>query len=433
MRANTAVSAAVAAVATYFAAATFPCPPLLTPKRIQQLAVGANASDARAVVLAQGWSWRRSLARELGVGQAYDADGHVTSCAADAAEDALVYHGHESSPTPQWHWPSEKPGHERVVSLQRGFGNVTMLTLSAAPPLFLVRGLLTTAEADVLAAIAEPALRAARVRMAPGGSLQPDERRTGETAWLHGAGNDPRREVAEATRLQQRVLRLLRMHSAGGGGGGGGGGGEAGHASSSSIAAALEAEAAAASAGRVEPVQVEAFGVGHSYEPHVDYQGQPTAAVGARAHDATRQPPHGSNRLATVRVWLSDAADGEGGHEVFPFARAAAEGGDRDSDGGSDGGGGGGGGGGGECALVGCVEEAGAPGAPPCDFPAGEGLSQRRGLMARPRKGDALVWYSQTADGQLDGRTRHGTCPVLAGGRQLAATVWVWNRRVLYG
>lgn len=410
------VAAAVAAVATYFAAATFPCPPLPTSKRIQRLAIGANASDAQAVVLAQGWSWRRSLAIELGVGQAYNSDGRLLNCAADVAEDDLVYHGPESMPTPQWHWPSEEPGHERVVSL-RGPDNVTLLTLSSAPPLFLVRGLLTAAEADVLVAIAEPALREARIRMAPGGSLQSDERRTGETAWLHGAGNDPRREVAEATRLQQRVLRLLRMQSVGGGGGSGS---EAGH-SSGSGGAAPAVEAAAAAAGRVEPVHIEAFSVGHSYEPHVDYQGQPTAAVGARAHDATRQPPLGSNRLATVRAWLSDAADGDGGHEVFPFARAG------------EGAGGGGGDGGRECALVGCVEEAGAPGAPPCDFPAGEGFSQRRGLMARPKKGDALVWYSQTADGLLDGRTRHGTCPVLAGGRQLAATVWVWNRRVLYG
>ena len=50
----------------------------------------------------------------------------------------------------------------------------------------------------------------------------------------------------------------------------------------------------------------------------------------------------------------------------------------------------------------------------------------------RPRRGDALVWYGQTPSGELDGRTRHGGCPVAAGRQKDAANVWVWNDQVIY-
>ena len=51
--------------------------------------------------------------------------------------------------------------------------------------------------------------------------------------------------------------------------------------------------------------------------------------------------------------------------------------------------------------------------------------------MVAPRRGDALLFYSQTPDGALDGRTRHGACPVLAG-TKAAANVWAWNREAIY-
>jgi hypothetical protein len=52
--------------------------------------------------------------------------------------------------------------------------------------------------------------------------------------------------------------------------------------------------------------------------------------------------------------------------------------------------------------------------------------------MVTPRAGNALLWYPQRPDGQLDGRTRRGLCPVLRG-RQATATVFAWNKPVLYG
>ena len=37
----------------------------------------------------------------------------------------------------------------------------------------------------------------------------------------------------------------------------------------------------------------------------------------------------------------------------------------------------------------------------------------------------------QRPDGTLDGRTRHGSCPVLAGTKTVA-NVWAWNREAIY-
>lgn len=43
-----------------------------------------------------------------------------------------------------------------------------------------------------------------------------------------------------------------------------------------------------------------------------------------------------------------------------------------------------------------------------------------------PRRGDAILFYSQRPDGQLDEASLHGACPVLAG-TKWAANLWVWN------
>jgi len=50
------------------------------------------------------------------------------------------------------------------------------------------------------------------------------------------------------------------------------------------------------------------------------------------------------------------------------------------------------------------------------------------GLVVKPSKGDALLFYSQTPIGKLDPTSYHGGCPVLEG-QKWAANVWVWNRK----
>lgn len=43
-----------------------------------------------------------------------------------------------------------------------------------------------------------------------------------------------------------------------------------------------------------------------------------------------------------------------------------------------------------------------------------------------PRRGDAILFYSQTPEGALDPASLHGACPVLEG-TKWAANLWVWN------
>lgn len=49
------------------------------------------------------------------------------------------------------------------------------------------------------------------------------------------------------------------------------------------------------------------------------------------------------------------------------------------------------------------------------------------GVSVYPRRGEALLFYSQHADGKLDPASLHGGCPVLSG-EKWAANLWVWNR-----
>merc|ERR1712194_939616 len=43
-----------------------------------------------------------------------------------------------------------------------------------------------------------------------------------------------------------------------------------------------------------------------------------------------------------------------------------------------------------------------------------------------PRRGDAILFYSQRPDGQLDVNSLHGACPVLKEAKW-GANLWVWN------
>ncbi len=49
------------------------------------------------------------------------------------------------------------------------------------------------------------------------------------------------------------------------------------------------------------------------------------------------------------------------------------------------------------------------------------------GLAVYPKKGDAILFYSQTPDAILDPKSFHGGCPIIKGGKW-GANVWVWNR-----
>ena len=47
-----------------------------------------------------------------------------------------------------------------------------------------------------------------------------------------------------------------------------------------------------------------------------------------------------------------------------------------------------------------------------------------RGVVCKPAKGDAIVWYNYDADGRLDPRAVHSALPVLRG-QKWAANHWI--------
>ena len=120
-----------------------------------------------------------------------------------------------------------------------------------------------------------------------------------------------------------------------------------------------------------EGLQILQYEQGQKYEPHYDF-----------FHDQfNKSPAHGGQRIATMLMYLSDVE--EGGHTVFPNSAQK----------------------------------------PPADAP---GLNEctKRGLHVKPRKGDALLFYSLTADGEEDRTSLHGACPVVKGVKW-SATKWM--------
>ena len=53
-------------------------------------------------------------------------------------------------------------------------------------------------------------------------------------------------------------------------------------------------------------------------------------------------------------------------------------------------------------------------------------------LAAAPKKGRAILFYSQHPDGTLDNMATHGGCPVLEG-TKWASNLWIWNKAMPFG
>lgn len=117
-----------------------------------------------------------------------------------------------------------------------------------------------------------------------------------------------------------------------------------------------------------EGLQVLHYEEGQKYEAHFDY-----------FHDNVNTR-NGGQRIATVLMYLSDVE--EGGETVFPSGTAKHKSSERFSDCGS------------------------------------------RGPAVKPRRGDALLFWSLKTDGNLDTKSLHAGCPVIKGDKW-SATKWM--------
>ncbi|GMH05071.1 hypothetical protein Nepgr_006911 [Nepenthes gracilis] len=122
-----------------------------------------------------------------------------------------------------------------------------------------------------------------------------------------------------------------------------------------------------------EAMQILHYEHGQKYEPHYDY-----------FHDKFNQEL-GGHRIATVLMYLSDV--GKGGETVFPDSVSKME--QLKDDSWSD------------CA--------------------------RKGYAVKPRKGDALLFFSLHPDATTDPSSLHGSCPVIEG-EKWSATKWIHVR-----
>ncbi|XWS45604.1 hypothetical protein CRYUN_Cryun15aG0150700 [Craigia yunnanensis] len=120
-----------------------------------------------------------------------------------------------------------------------------------------------------------------------------------------------------------------------------------------------------------EGLQILHYEVGQKYEPHYDY------------FLDEFNTKNGGQRIATVLMYLSDVE--EGGETVFPAAK-------------------------GNISAVPWWNELSECG--------------KEGLSVKPKKGDALLFWSMKPDASLDPSSLHGGCPVIRGNKW-SSTKWM--------
>ncbi|XP_076927866.1 putative prolyl 4-hydroxylase 4 [Bidens hawaiensis] len=121
-----------------------------------------------------------------------------------------------------------------------------------------------------------------------------------------------------------------------------------------------------------EDMQVLRYEHGQKYDPHFDYFSDPANIA------------HGGHRIATVLMYLSDVE--KGGETVFPSAEETSR----------------------------------------HKTPKPDDLSEcaQKGIAVKPKKGDALLFFSLYPNANTDIMSLHGGCPVLQG-EKWSATKWI--------
>ncbi|KAL7547672.1 hypothetical protein ACHAWF_010953 [Thalassiosira exigua] len=323
------------------------------------------------------------------LGRVYDELGRIVRDRSHFRDGAALYRGPERAGT-HFQWPAVRVGYKRPVPGLYGSDGrqIELETLTepssdlrtSDPRVFYVHNFLSPAEADEFVRFSTAEENPYKMAPSTGGTHKAWNQ-GGDGARLSTRTSENAFDIStqNARNVKERAFRLLRMGTY--------------------------------QENLADGIQILRYEVGQAYTSHHDY------FPPGQSDDFAWDPrTGGSNRFATVFLYLSDVEKGYGGETVFPQSDRLT------SDASAD-----------------LVERLGEP--PPPEWQTQyikeAGLSEgsweerlTRACYAKfavpPRRGDAILFYSQRPDGTLDKRSLHGACPVLKG-TKWGANLWVWN------
>jgi len=321
-------------------------------------------------------------------GRLYNDLGQIVQSPLHFRNGTALYKGPEEAGT-HFQWPAVHVGYKRPIpGLTGGNGlqiSLETLTLptphsrTSDPRVFYIHNFLSTDEADEFVRFSNAEENPYKMAPSTGGTHKAWNQ-GGASARLTTRTSENAFDITtqNAWNVKRRAFRLLRM---------------GGYTEN-----------------MADGIQILRYELGQAYVAHHDYFPK------EQSDDHNWDPSKGgSNRFATVFLYLSDVE--YGGQTVFPNSDRLTK--DKSAE---------------------LVERLGE--SPPSmeerrksvkDAGLEEGSWEERLTMAcyakfavPPRRGDAILFYSQRPDGQLDVNSLHGACPVLKG-TKWGANLWVWN------
>uniref|UniRef100_A0A7S2Q2T0 Fe2OG dioxygenase domain-containing protein n=2 Tax=Skeletonema marinoi TaxID=267567 RepID=A0A7S2Q2T0_9STRA len=322
----------------------------------------------------------------LSAGRLYNDLGQIVQSRFHFENGTALYSG-PTKPGTHFQWPAVTVGHKRPVPGVVG-GTGTQIELetlteptsdpNSDPRVFYVHNFLSAEETDELIRFSTADENQYKMRPSTGGTHK---------AWNQG-GSEARlttrtsenafdMQTKNAANIKRRAFRLMRMGG-------------------------YREELA-------DGIQILRYELGQAYVAHHDFFPE------RQSDDHNWDPLRGgSNRLATVFLYLSDVE--YGGQTVFPLVdKLTSEKseelvrrlGDAPS----------------EEMLKNFVADAGLK----TNSWEDKLIEKCYGRFAvPPRRGDAILFYSQKPDGEMDRNSLHGACPVLKG-TKWGANLWIWN------
>ena len=353
-------------------------------------AVSGSQPSTHALIYPNGGDGEPELAEFatdaefMALGRLYNDHGQIVQSPSHFVNGTALYRG-PTRPGTHFQWPSVRVGYKRpVTGLVGGTGvQVELETLtepgtSVDPRVFYVHNFLSPDEAQAFVDFSTSDNNPYKMAPSTGGTHKAwNQGGSGATLKTRTSMNAFDVTTKLSYEIKKRAFRLLRM--------------------------------GAYRENMADGIQILRYELGQAYGDHHDYF--PRVQSDDHAWDPSKG---GSNRFATVFLYLSDVEFG--GQTVFPKSQKLTSEkseelvrrlGEAPS----------------EEMLKELVKEAGLDENSWEDKLITKCYEQ---FAVPPRKGDAILFYSQTPDGDLDPASLHGACPVLKG-TKWGANLWVWN------